>query len=410
MRTKLFVFISSTTLIIFLAFGCKKSDQSQLIKNDQKEQLRNVNKQLIKEAQDWFNKRKGSPEGMTARKTHFGKFTPQWDSSSTFEDLKFEIVECPVRFDYQPGFNMYQETQSKDGLSPEAITKLIVLKNKKTDSTFAVFMNVVSSNDKVSDISYKSKNSTFTGYVFFTTLIGEFINGWKYEGGKITAQSTVSTATPLSKMQAPGEREVCYTVTTNWYYRDCIEYYNGTTTCGSWNYIETTYETYCYTTGSGGGGVTEDYEEDEVITFIDYDNPDFTISDGPEVEDPNTHIVKKQRGYNWGLITFEQRGSLGATYTWKYYSLETGNLEKANPNANWKFTNLVHNDISIVGSTRPDYVVSHQLSRAIPSYINNMSSAAMNITFSVSCVAAPPGAGPSYYRTVDKTSDYWIAQ
>ena len=99
---------------------------------------------------------------------------------------------------------------------------------------------------------------------------------------------------------------------------------------------------------------------------------------------------------------------MGHIYQWQYSSVETGKLERANQNSNWMFSSLEHNDIVISGETRPDYVVSHQLNQAIPSYFQNMTNASMYIKFSVSVVAQDAG-GPSFYFVFDKTSDNWIA-
>lgn len=266
MRTKLLAVFCFTTLLIFLTFGCNKKDQGHQSSNGLSPQVHYLNKPLIQEAQQWFILRKPNilGEKVAARTYNFGDYKVQWDSASTLEDENFEIVECPVWFVHSPGFKMREEKQSEDSITPFAITKLIVLKSKLTDSMHSVFMNVVSADDNVINISYKSENSHFTGYVFFTTLRGEFINGWAYRDGKIVRQSSGEPSAGKAKAPTEGDNggEKCYVIVTTWYIRDCIEYYNGYTTCGEWNYLETTYQNYClYTGGGGGSGGSGGYDD-----------------------------------------------------------------------------------------------------------------------------------------------------
>lgn len=405
-----FIFFIGTAII--LNFGCKKEDRSPVQVSQSKSKSKERNSALIEKSKALFNAQRNNSS--IAARSRYGNYAVLWDSAWTTSQGEHSIVQCPLKFPQEPGFIMLRDDQDSSGITPEAKIRLVIVQNNSDSSMRIFLMNVVSSDDRYPDIEYMVTGTNFSGYVFFTNLIGEFVNGWVYEDGVVTRASKIENRMS-GKAKAPGEGggggEECYTVVTYWFTRDCIEYWNGYIDCDKWEYLETTYQTYCLLTGGGGGGGLggfEDKDEPEVITYLETDNTSDISTAGVESTDPNTGITKKLVGHEWGLCNVTQIGSFGGVYKMEYRSLETANLEKANPNAVWKYTSLVHDGISVSGTSRPDYSVSHQLNQALPIYAPDMCSAQMSINFSISFVAN--GSGQNYYNTVSKTSPNWIAQ
>ncbi len=138
--------------------------------------------------------------------------------------------------------------------------------------------------DSISYNTYNHKTSTFSGLVIFTTLNNKFVNGWKYELGKIVGKAIVKK--PFFDRNAPfsipsdykknkknktsslrpqpieepiendgggGGGANCGTKVVDWYSRTC--WYSGSEkTCTDWVYtgsVETT--TICDVTITTGG-------------------------------------------------------------------------------------------------------------------------------------------------------------
>jgi hypothetical protein len=109
-----------------------------------------------------------------------------------------------------------------------------------------------------STITYSNIGKYFSGYIFFTDVNGEFINGWRYENGTITKQcKRVQSSTNVAAKALPPDQD-CETVEVRWYEQDCNYYTDGSVDCTDWYYIGSTYETECTGGGGGdGGGIDE---------------------------------------------------------------------------------------------------------------------------------------------------------
>lgn len=175
---------------------------------------------------------------------HFKIKQPLWNKAMNATDSNYYIVEAPVAFDQSPGFTF---SNSAAGAQPDKandVARLLILKNKKTGEMHTALMHIVSDNgieDK--SITYNNRNSHFSGFIFYTDTEGNFINGWKYENGKIARKSSkdnqmkktnkrVGTGQAVSLMAPPDPGPVnCTTYETDWYERTCTEYTNGSVSC-----------------------------------------------------------------------------------------------------------------------------------------------------------------------------------
>jgi hypothetical protein len=89
-------------------------------------------------------------------------------------------------------------------IKPVRKNLLLVSKSKNTGQVKAVLMHVVSKNSTGEEVSYKPMNSHFSGFIFFTSLEGNYINGWQYENGTIVrrrkGESTAATGGRRGRM------------------------------------------------------------------------------------------------------------------------------------------------------------------------------------------------------------------
>ena len=146
----------------------------------------------------------------------------------------------------------------------------------------SALMHVVS-DDGISDSTntYSKRNEHFTGFIFFTNLDGSFINGWKYENGKITMGSNRKTkqskiskrinmndALSLTAPIDPGPVD-CTTYTVVYEERYCIG--DSGDNCTPWMVVGEDDYTYC--TGGGGGGGTSGGGGSGGIEYTTYNEP-----------------------------------------------------------------------------------------------------------------------------------------
>jgi hypothetical protein len=254
--TKNLIILPAALLIgLALFFSCNKESQKERITEAEE------NSFSIEEAQSWFinHSAQQSNSGLSrASSQKISSFYPQWNKAKTTSDKNYEIVECSLKFDRNPGITISMQGEDTNN-NAHGIIRLLVLKNKKNGTIRSALMYIYSSSGQDdSTITYSNRGNHFSGYIFFTDISGEFINGWQYEDGKIIKKGKTITVSDNSAMKAlpPGDGDgmTCHTVITDWYERDCVEYYNGDYQCGPWTYMYSTYQEYCEPTGGGGDG------------------------------------------------------------------------------------------------------------------------------------------------------------
>ncbi len=240
-------------LIITLFDSCKKNTQ-EVISSDVPQVLQT--KLSIAEAKNWYSTSLGTGSISNAKigtdRNKLGKFVPLWDKALNSEDDKYYVVESPVKFDTTIGYSV--KTADKSPSVPiNGTTKLLILKDKKTGEIISALMHIYSSTGSGAEQNnYGKRDGKFSGVIFFTDIDGNFINGWKYENGKITGQSKTSSSSPKNNNK---EAPVCTTNTVSIYGHWCwYDEYGNASDCGPWEFLYSYSETTCSDYGGSGGG------------------------------------------------------------------------------------------------------------------------------------------------------------
>lgn len=247
-------------VIVFLAHSCRKAAlQNQQELNAQAAAVFPVN-----EAKDWFSGNKAAlATKVTLNSTDnflsaISDFTPVWDSARTAVDTNYYVVEAPAKYLKRIVF-----ATDSTGANANGITRLLVLKGKKTGSVSAVLMQVHSdAGTDINSVHYMDLPANFSGNIFYTTIQGAFMGGYIYKNGKITKRSVNggNTAKPAGPqiLQAYVGDDGCQNVDMGWFLYTC--YYTGNDEligCDKQLLFTTTY-TYCSDPNNdpnhGGGG------------------------------------------------------------------------------------------------------------------------------------------------------------
>lgn len=203
----------------------------------------------ISEAMDWVDKNflnNASYSGIFKSNTVDGavfdlKPLFNWNLAEIDNDSIWSIVELP--WEYEDGFVKianYEVKQQAESNQTDIIQveKLVILKNRITGDIYGFKMIVIpdlnymlSNIEDINSNCYLKRDPNLSGVVLYYSVKGEFINGWKYNDGKITAK--VDTQNSDSQANIIGY----YKAISNW------EYYS----------IETCYYSYA----SAGGYTSE---------------------------------------------------------------------------------------------------------------------------------------------------------
>ncbi len=237
---------------------------------------------------------------------------------------------------------------------------MLILKNKKSGDIQSALMHVFSnSGTEEKNMTYSKGKENFTGTVFFTDLDGNFVNGWQYEKGKIIRKGDkeVSANNASAKLPLPGEGE-CQILEISWYQRDCQEvtYNSGVYTCGPWQYLSSTYVTYCFPTGGGsdgggsyGGG--ESLKCDKFTTDLNtYASSGIEMSEKRPITTNTETSVMRDKNYPWAVYMFPGSSLpfVGTLPPIIFISHETGITVKNNSNE-WVWESLTHKTFSKEG-------------------------------------------------------------
>lgn len=385
MTKKLILLSTALLTCLFFFFSCNKESQTnKLIETDK-------NSFSVSEAKSWYVNNSSQQPNSPMAKTNAKKinnFYPQWDRAITANDKNYEIVECPLKFDTHPGFIISTNGNSNNNNNVHGITRLLILKNKKNGSIRSALMNIYSaSGEDDSTITYSNKGKHFSGYVFFTDISGEFINGWLYNDGIITKQSKRELSSTNSAARAMPPAEDCETFETMWYEQDCNYYTDGSFECTDWYYIGSTYETYCTEEGGGGGGGVNDNDTDECVNneldvfTQNIDNvTTASVEQGSNISDIDGFT--KHKDPKWLCLN-------GPFF--QLESQEIGVIKLIDPAANtWAWRSLTHGSISIIGISPPFTHVEFSQGVGTPSFTdgdgaqyNNIFYAGMSLNFNV---------------------------
>ncbi|MBA9076694.1 hypothetical protein [Rufibacter quisquiliarum] len=141
------------------------------------------------QAQEFYSSEIANSKGKTGsenkKKTKrvYPNVMPQWQKAKIVEDMRYHVVEVPVKMEKSLAFKLEGST-----VKPNGNSKLLVLKDKRTGELIAALMHAYSTTGvELTKIEYKTKPKDFSGLIFYTTLEGVFVNGYSYEKGKLVA-------------------------------------------------------------------------------------------------------------------------------------------------------------------------------------------------------------------------------
>lgn len=164
---------------------------------------------------------------------------PYWEKAKEYNRRRYEVVETPV---LTRGTHIIIDRETathwQPGMKSNIIrntVRMVVLRDKKTEKTRSFIMTFVGTYDYLKKTRTIGKNSylyrepDFSGAVLFHELDGRFINGWRYEDGKIVASlSSSSGETPAKGSLDATTRalvEVCEETCYAHYENECYPEY-----------------------------------------------------------------------------------------------------------------------------------------------------------------------------------------
>ena len=96
-----------------------------------------------------------------------------------------------------------------------SLTSLIIVNKKGTFYVYAMTIIADSSYlkgdyTKTANNTYRTRDKDFTGNVFYNRMDGTFVNGWRYDNGKITGALNIATSggTGTPVLQSTGSPHV----------------------------------------------------------------------------------------------------------------------------------------------------------------------------------------------------------
>ncbi|MBN8865554.1 MAG: hypothetical protein J0H92_19420 [Sphingobacteriales bacterium] len=324
-------------LITFLA--CQKSNSNLSPSTDSE-----ISSSLsLAEAKAWFTNSRNSAASKNGEASRpFSNPIPDWSKAINTVDKDWYVIELPIRFDKSVGFN----TRASDNVEEKPTntkTSLVILKHKKTGVLRSALMHLTAGSEvNLQNINY-GRRTNLSGTVLFTTMEGEFLNGWVYENGKIKSSIKNKTENTASRMELPDD---CRTIQIDWYEQTCTTYPNNTEICSGWVYTHSSYQTVCTSDGSGGGGGTGGSGDDEfdlaaeALLFAEM----MDKSSSPEEKSTTfTTSTMAQKAFQW-IVVQQKSGS------WKVTSYDIAEGYNSN-NTGAIIYNIIHERSSISGNT-----------------------------------------------------------
>lgn len=227
-----------TLLGLCILFSCSDTDWGdQFLFRKQEKKSKHKNEELtIDVAKQWYEAyyepvvtTRSSERDTTKR-----LMMPYWDKAKEANRKRYEVVEIPIK---TKGSHLIVDSETalkwQPGIDDKAIrntAKIVIEKDKITGRMRSFIMIFVGSYDYLHKTKSMGKNSylyrqpDFDGYVLFHELNGSFVNGWKYENGKI-----VERISPLPDGGAVNKSSDSIANTralVEECYEDCITFYD----------------------------------------------------------------------------------------------------------------------------------------------------------------------------------------
>lgn len=378
--------IPATVLGLFLIQSCRKSDQ---VTADH-----TIAGLSVADAKAWYELTTPG-QALQANLTGGAKgkpFSPQWSQARSGEDHEYYVVETPLQFKVAPGFSI-----NSDG-AIGGRTVLLILKSKSRHIYRTILMHTIDQAGGADDLTYLRRSNRFNGIIFFTDIDGQFINGWMYKNGKTVAASRPA---PDGKETARAPlQENCETKEIKRYERTCVFYNDYSIECSSWQYVGSTYHTYCTEEGSGGvsGG-----DECDIP-----DGREFVARSGPNSESISSLVGTQQTGPGGEITrTWSARWKIYTgyflRYEWRYYSFETGVHKKVN-NV-WKWKSIKNHAVGQDGSS--PFNTSFRMIMATGRISANETTATMELTYEVKMCISCKGLNFGCFPEIADSRKNW---
>lgn len=381
--------IAATVLCLFLGQSCKKNERTGVDGS--------TTGLSIENARIWYEQNApGTISPISLReKARIKPFAPLWNKAKNGEDKEYHVVETPLRFETAPGFSM------NSGQRIGGRTSLLILKNKSNRRFRSVLMHTITHAGNENEASYLQRGRNFSGNIFFTDLDGRFINGWIYKDGKVVAASRFSSGGNEGSRAALPEN--CETKEIRWYERTCIFYNDYSIECSSWQYVGSTYQTYCTEEGSGGVEGSNECDIPDGREFLAQSGPVSEAdasSSGPQKTGANGEITKE-----WSTSWRFYKGTF-LTYTWRYISFEKGVHKKVNNVWKWKsITHVSH------GQDGPSpFNTTCTMLTATPSISPDERTAKMDLTYEVKMCITCKGWNLGCFPEIAYSGKFWTIQ
>ena len=134
-----------------------------------------------------------------------------WDMAELAHDSVWSVVDLP--WEKENGIVQVANSEvtnyaalQNDRSVIKQVIHLVILQNKKTGDRYGFKMIVVpdlqymlEKDDAIEQNKYLRRASDLSGTVLFYSVKDEFVNGWKYEAGKITAKVGLAKASEVKR-------------------------------------------------------------------------------------------------------------------------------------------------------------------------------------------------------------------
>lgn len=154
---------------------------------------------------------------------------PSWNHAFKSKNSKYEVVECPIltkgvfSMATEGTSSSYESTKNEDYLN--SVSRLVVLKYKKDGRIVSFIMTVLGDKNylekkkfSMEGESYLSRDKELSGFVYYHSTEGDFVNSWKYNNGKVVAKVEIGEdAAPRINLKLMSYIEVVCTYTFDSY-------------------------------------------------------------------------------------------------------------------------------------------------------------------------------------------------
>ncbi len=184
--------ITSFSFLLFMMYGCSSEDEFPT-------EVKKVAPLTKQSAQTYYQEVYGySPRLKNAEENRIF-LTPQWDLAELYSDSLWYAVESPIKFENDLivtliSSDVIENIRSENIGNIKQVLRLVILRNKETGKTVSFIMAILPSlnymkqkDEAIYGNKYLKRTSNLDGSVLFFGIDGQFVNGWIYENGKITA-------------------------------------------------------------------------------------------------------------------------------------------------------------------------------------------------------------------------------